>query len=136
MTRVSKYGASVVDRPQGTGSSILTGFTMATVERNGEGGARTGRRCACSLSLSSVCLREGNDERRKKAMAKVSRTAPPVPPYSTAAGGRIRRGGFESTAFNVVDTADAASWVPQSRACACVCSNNSGTTPEAPQVHC
>ena len=70
------------------------------------------------------------------AAAKVSRTTPPVPPYLTAAGGRIRRGGSKSTAFNAVDTADAASWVPQSWACACVRSNNSGTTPEAPQVHC
>ena len=38
-TSVSKYGTSAINRPQGTGSSILTGLTMATVEGNVEGEA-------------------------------------------------------------------------------------------------
>ena len=76
--------------------------------------------------------------RRKwaKAMTKVSRADSPVPPYLTAADGRICRCGSKSIALNAVDTAVPACWAPRSWEPAHARSNCSGAITKATQARC
>ena len=92
---------SVVDLPQGTGSTILTGFTMAMAKGYGERGLEREKGALATLfSLARLLWSSDAGQRKQaKAMAKVSRMDSPVPPYLTAADGWIHRGGSKSTAL-------------------------------------
>ena len=99
---------SAVDRPQGTGSAILTSFTMAMAKEKGRWKLERKKGTLTDSLLSALKL-ECRMAKGAKEMAKVSRTDSPMPPYLTTAGGRIRCGGSKSTALNAVDIAISAS---------------------------